>query len=120
MNSQLCLIVIFFFLNGFNISCSLGKQSNKMVYGFSSVKCATSGILPVSRREQKEVDDFFKSTSCDKSTDCESPSIYVYLYMYIKIVILLFKTNKETVQESGYYVQTLRNYICAVCACQKK
>ncbi len=46
--------------------------------------------------------------------------IYVYLYMYIKIVILLFKTNKEIVQESGYYVQTLRNYICAVCACQKK
>ncbi len=37
---------------GFNISCSLGKQSNNMFYGFSSVKCATSGIFPVSRREK--------------------------------------------------------------------
>ncbi len=55
MNSQLCLIVI---LNGFNISRSLGKQSNNVFYGLSSVKCATSGILPVSRRKQNEVDDF--------------------------------------------------------------
>ncbi len=60
MNSQLCLIMI---LNGFNISCSLGKQSNNVFYGFSSVKCATSGILPVSRCEQNEIDDFFKLTN---------------------------------------------------------
>ncbi len=33
MNSKLWL------LNGFNISCSLGKQSNNVFYGFSSVKC---------------------------------------------------------------------------------
>ncbi len=31
---------------------------NNVFYGFSSVKCATSGILPVSRHEQNEVDDF--------------------------------------------------------------
>ncbi len=54
MNSQLCFIMI---LNGFNISCSLGKYSNNVFYGFSSVKCSSSGILPVSRREQNEVDD---------------------------------------------------------------
>ncbi len=61
MNSQLCLIMI---LNGFNISCRLGKYSNNVFYGFSS----TPGILPVSQHEQKEVDDFFKSTSRLKST----------------------------------------------------
>ncbi len=54
-------------LNGFDISCSLGKYSNNVFYGFSSVKFATSGILPVSRREQNEVDDFFKSTKINKS-----------------------------------------------------
>ncbi len=37
-----------------------------MFYGFSSVKCGTSGILPVSRREQNEVDDFSKSTALVK------------------------------------------------------
>ncbi len=58
---------------GFNISWSLGKQSNNMFYVFSSVKCATSGIFPVSRREQNEVDDFYKSNSRDKSTNHDSP-----------------------------------------------
>ncbi len=33
------------------------------------MKCGTSGILPVSRREQNEVDDFSKSTSQLKSTN---------------------------------------------------
>ncbi len=36
------------------------------------MKCATSGILPVSRREQNEVDDFSKSTSLLKSTNRDS------------------------------------------------
>ncbi len=54
------------------ISCSLGKLSNNVFYGFSSVKCGTSGILPVSRREQNEVDDFSKSTSRLKSTNRDS------------------------------------------------
>ncbi len=35
----------------------------------------TSGILPVSRREQNEVDDLKKSTSRDKSTNRDSPSV---------------------------------------------
>ncbi len=54
------------------ISCSLGKYSNNVFYGFSSVKCGTSGILPVSRRQQNEVDDFSKSTSQLKSTNHDS------------------------------------------------
>ncbi len=45
-------------LNEFNISCSLGKYSNNVFYGFLSVKCTTYGILPVRRHEQNEVDDF--------------------------------------------------------------
>ncbi len=57
-------------LNGFNISCSLGKLSNNVFYGFSSVKC---GILPVSLCEQNEVEDF--STSRLKSMNRDSPSI---------------------------------------------
>ncbi len=31
------------------------------------MKCTTSGIFPVSRREQNEVDDFYKSTSRDST-----------------------------------------------------
>ncbi len=59
-------------LNGFNISCSLGKLSNNVFYGFSSVKC---GILPVSLCEQNEVEDFFKSTIRLKSMNRDRPSI---------------------------------------------
>ncbi len=40
------------------------------------MKCATSVILPVSRREQNEVDDFYKSTSQQKSNH-DSPTSYV-------------------------------------------
>ncbi len=47
-------------------------HSNNVFYGFSSVKCGTSGILPVSWREQNEVDDFSKSTSRLKSTNRDS------------------------------------------------
>ncbi len=36
------------------------------------MKCGTSGILPVSRREQNELDDFSKSTSRLKSTNRDS------------------------------------------------
>ncbi len=36
------------------------------------MKCGTSGILPVIRREQNEVDDFSKSTSQLKSTNRDS------------------------------------------------
>ncbi len=57
-------------LNGFNISCSLGKLSNNVFYGFSSVKC---GILPVSLCEQNEVEDF--STIRLKSMNRDRPSI---------------------------------------------
>ncbi len=35
--------------------------SNNVFYGFSSMKCATSGILSVSQRKQNEVDVFFKT-----------------------------------------------------------
>ncbi len=42
------------------------------------MKCGTSGILPVSRREQNEVDDFSKSTSRLKSMNRDS-SINVLL-----------------------------------------
>ncbi len=38
------------------------------------MKCGTSGILPVSQREQNEVDDFSKSTSRLKSTNRDSSS----------------------------------------------
>ncbi len=37
-----------------------------MFYGFSSVKCATSGILPVSRCEQIEVDDLKKLVATNR------------------------------------------------------
>ncbi len=57
-------------LNGFNISCSLGKLSNNVFYGFSSVKC---GILPVSLCEQNEVEDFL--TIRLKSMNRDRPSI---------------------------------------------
>ncbi len=42
------------------------------------MKCGTSGILPVSRREQNEVDDFSKSTSRLIAT------ALIYIYIYIK------------------------------------
>ncbi len=61
------------------ISCSLGKQSNNVFYGFLSVKCGTSGILPVSRREQNEVDDFSKSTSRLKSMNRDSSNSTILL-----------------------------------------
>ncbi len=34
------------------------ENSNNGFNGFSSMKCATSGILPVIRHEQNEVDNF--------------------------------------------------------------
>ncbi len=36
------------------------------------MKCATSGILPVSRRQHNEVKDFLKSNSLIKSTNRDS------------------------------------------------
>ncbi len=59
-----------------------------MFYEFSSVKCGTSGILPVSRREQNEVDDFSKSTSQLKSTNRDSSKIFPLLF---SLMIVLFK-----------------------------
>ncbi len=50
------------------------KQSNNVFYGSSSVKCPTSGILPVSRRKQYEVEDLKKSNSRIKSTNRDSPN----------------------------------------------
>ncbi len=49
------------------------ENSNNGFNGFSSMKCATSSILPVIRHEQNEVDNFFKSTSRLKSTNGDSP-----------------------------------------------
>ncbi len=43
--------------------CSISEKKKL----FLSVKCATSGILSVSRREQNEVDDFYKSTKINES-----------------------------------------------------
>ncbi len=40
------------------------------------MKCATSGILPFSRREQNEVEDLKKSNSRIKSTNCYSPILH--------------------------------------------
>ncbi len=51
---------------------ALENTLNNVFYGFSSVKCATSGILPDSRLEQNEVDDFLKLTSRLKSTNRDS------------------------------------------------
>ncbi len=45
----------------------------------------TSGILPVSRREQNEVDDFSKSTSRLKSTNRDSSRIYFRDILLIRI-----------------------------------
>ncbi len=50
-----------------------------MFYVFSSVKCGTSGILPVSPRQQNEVDDFSKSTSRLKSTNRDSSTLYLIM-----------------------------------------
>ncbi len=72
---------------GFNISCSLVKQSNNMFYGFSSMKCATSGIFPVNRREQNEVDDFYKSTSHDSPNSVMV--FYFFTIIYSKVVLNL-------------------------------
>ncbi len=47
-----------------------------MFYGFSSVKCGTCGILPVSLREQNEVGWFLcRMTSRQKSTNRDSSNV---------------------------------------------
>ncbi len=51
------------------------ENSLIVFYGFSSLKCAISGILPVSRREQNEVDNFFKSTNRIKLMNRDSPNL---------------------------------------------
>ncbi len=51
-----------------------------MFYGFSSVKCGTSGILLVSRHEQNEVDDFSKSTSRLISTNRDSSKTSLFTH----------------------------------------
>ncbi len=61
LNHSLCEFTIMLnydFSNGFNTSHSLGKYSNNVFYGFSSMKCTASGILPISRLEKNEADDF--------------------------------------------------------------
>ncbi len=72
---------------GFNTSCSLGKQSNNMFYGFSYVKCATSGIFPVSRREKMKSMIFLNQLV---ATNRDSPTIH-----YIILHAMIFNTESD-------------------------
>ncbi len=56
------------------------------------MKCGTSGILPVSRREQNEVDDFSKSTSRLKSTNRNSFNVYSCMTTPFSAIVVEFKT----------------------------
>ncbi len=42
-------------LNGFNIYNAALEKSNNEFYGFSSVKCTTSSILPVSQSTNRDI-----------------------------------------------------------------
>ncbi len=54
------------------------------------MKCGTYGICPFSRREQNEVDDFYKSTSRDKSTNRDSPKSNLYFYFSKAVLPALY------------------------------
>ncbi len=80
-------------LNGFNISCSLGKQSNNVSYGFSFMKCATSGIFPVSRHEQKCLFFFFLNQLV--ATNLRIVTDLKYVVVFLDGKIWFYKCNKH-------------------------
>ncbi len=73
------------------------------------MKCGTYGILPVSRREQNEVDDFSKSTSRLKSTNRDSSSKHTWP---IKLVLILITSNRVVHKELCFPTSTSAIYYC--------
>ncbi len=59
------------------------------------MKCGTSGILPVSRREQNEVDDFSKSTSRLKSTNRDSSNLQLILSLIPPLIQTIAQSNRR-------------------------
>ncbi len=82
------------------ISCSLGKQSNNVFYGFSSVKCGTSGILRlVDVSKMKSM--IFQSQLKSSNRDSSNYHVYHAEITHFKAISVCWMHTSEAREQSG-------------------